>query len=384
MILTHEHNELRRSLSKFIETELDPYLDEWEQAQRFPSHDVFKKMGDAGYLGITKPEEYGGSALDWSYAAVFSETMGRAKCSSLPMAVGVQTYMATPALAVFGSDDLREEFLRPAISGDVVVSIAVSEPGAGSDVAAITTSARKDGGDYVINGSKTWITNGMEADWVCLLTNTGEDVSGHRNKSLIVVPMDLPGVSRTKIIKMGMRASDTATLHFDDVRVPRRYLIGEEGMGFTYQMQQFQEERLWCGLSSLETMELAINSTIEYTRDRIVYGKPLIDNQVIHFRMAELQTEVEALRALCYRAVDGMLEGNDVTPMASMVKLKAGRLLRELVDSCLQYWGGMGYSEESVISRLYRDTRLMAIGGGADEVMQSIICKHMGILPGRG
>ena len=384
MKFTQEHDELRRSLTKFIETEMNPYIDDWEEAQCFPSHDVFKKMGDAGFLGVTKPEKFGGSGLDWSYATVFAEVMGRAECGAMGMAVGVQTYMATPALANFGSDELREEFLRPAITGEYVCSIGVSEPGAGSDVAAITTTARRDGGDYVINGSKTWITNGMEADWVCLLANTGDDPKGHRNKSLIIVPMNLPGIERTKIIKMGMRSSDTATLHFDNVRVPLRHCIGEEGLGFTYQMKQFQEERLWAAISALETMEMAINSTIEYTTDRHAFGKPLIENQVIHFRMAELQTEVEALRALCYRAVDGMLEGNDVTLLASMAKLKTGRLLRELTDSCLQYWGGMGYSEESIISRLHRDMRLIAIGGGADEVMQSIICKHMGILPGRG
>jgi len=383
MQLTHEHEELRRNLKRFIDNEINPHVDEWEAAEIFPAHELFKKLGDLGVLGLTKPTEFGGLALDYSYSVVMAETLGHITCGGIPMAIGVQTDMATPALARFGSDELRREFLAPAISGDHVACVGVSEPGAGSDVASIRTTARKDGGDYVINGSKMWITNSLQADWMCLLANTGEGPS-HRNKSLIIVPMDTKGVVKEKKIrKIGMMSSDTGLIHFDDVRVPQRYRIGEEGNGFTYQMQQFQEERLWAAANAIDGLSNAIQQTIDYTRERKAFGKPILDNQVVHFRLAELKTEVEALRALTYRATELYVARKDVTELASMAKLKAGRLLREVSDACLQYWGGMGYTWENPVSRLYRDGRLASIGGGADEVMLGIICKYMGTLPGR-
>ena len=381
MQLTHEHEELRRNLERFINEEINPHVDEWEAAEQFPAHEVFKRLGDLGYLGLTKPEEYGGLALDHSYSVVMAETLGHVKCGGVPMGIGVHTDMATPALARFGSDELRREFLSPAISGDMVSCIGVSEPGAGSDVAAIKTTARKAGGDYVIDGAKMWITNSLQADWMCLLANTGDGAS-HKNKSLIIVPMDTKGVTRAKKIrKIGMMASDTGLIHFDDVRVPQRHLIGVEGMGFTYQMQQFQEERLWAAANAIQSLTDCIEQTIEYTRERQAFGRSILDNQVVHFRLAELKTEVEALRALTYMACDHFVAGRDVTEWASMAKLKAARLLREVPDACLQYWGGMGYTWENGIARMYRDGRLASIGGGADEVMLGIICKHMHTLP---
>jgi citronellyl-CoA dehydrogenase len=314
---------------------------------------------------------------------VMAEELGNINCGGVPMAIGVQTDMATPALARFGSDEVKKEFLAPSIAGDYVACIGVSEPGAGSDVAAIKTNAVKDGDDYVINGGKMWTTNGTQADWMCLLANTGEG-SIHQNKSLICVPMKTKGVTvARKLKKMGMFSSDTAQIHLDDVRVPQRYLIGQEGAGFVYQMLQFQEERLWAAASVLISMDRIIEQTIEYTRDRKVFGQSVLDFQTVHFRMAELQSEVEALRALVYRAVELYVGGKDVTQLASMAKLKSGRLARELADACLQYWGGMGYMWESPVSRFMRDGRLGSIGGGADEVMLGIICKYMGILPSR-
>jgi citronellyl-CoA dehydrogenase len=383
MLYTEQHRELMRSVTKFIEAEIDPHAEEWETAGIFPAHELFKKMGQQGLLGIHKPEKYGGQALDYSYEMAFCESVGAAKSASSVMAIGVQTDMATPALARYGSDELREEFLRPSIAGDYVACLGVSEVGAGSDVASIKTTAVKDGGDYVINGGKMWTTSGTQADWMCLLANTG-DGPVHRNKSLICVPMKTKGVQiARKLDKLGMRASDTAQIHFDNVRVPQRYRIGEEGMGFTYQMRQFQEERLWAAGAGLMKMERAIRITIEYTAERQAFGKSILDNQVVHFRLAELETKVELLRSLVYRAVEEYINGADVTQLASMAKLTAGRLLREVSDGCLQYWGGMGYMTESEISRMYRDGRLTSIGGGADEVMLSIICKGMGILPGQ-
>jgi citronellyl-CoA dehydrogenase len=381
MKFTHEHEELRRTVERFVAQELNPYVDEWEEAGTFPAHEVFRKLGDLGLLGLTKPEAFGGAGLDYSYSMVMAEALGHCRCGGVPMAIGVQTDMATPALARFGSDELRAEFLTPAIAGTAVACVGVSEPGAGSDVAAIRTTARRVGGDYVINGGKLWITNGTQADWMCCLANTSGD-QPHRSKSLIVVPMKNRGVTvERKLRKIGMNSSDTAQIHFDDVRVPVRNLIGEEGKGFTYQMLQFQEERLWAGANALKGLDNAIRDTIEYTRGRRIFGRPVLDNQVVHYTLAELQTEIEALRALVYRATELYVSGQDVTPLASMAKLKAGRLTREVADKCLQYWGGMGYTWENSVSRLYRDGRLASIGGGADEVMLSILCKLMGTLP---
>jgi len=381
MQFTQEHEELKRTVERFVANEINPHVDEWEAAGIFPAHELFKKLGDLGLLGLTKPEAYGGAGLDYSYSVVMAEALGNTRCGGVPMAIGVQTDMATPALARFGSDELRKEFLAPAIAGDMVACVGVSEPGAGSDVAGIRTTARKDGGDYVINGGKMWITSGTQADWMCCLAITGEG-SPHKNKSLIIVPMKTKGVTiERKIEKIGMHSSDTALIHFDDVRVPQRHLIGNEGLGFMYQMLQFQEERLWGAANALRGLDNAVRDTIEYTRSRKTFGKPVIDNQVVHFTLAELSTEIEALRALVYRATELYVSGKDVTQLASMAKLKAGRLTREVADKCLQYWGGMGYTWDNQVSRLYRDGRLASIGGGADEIMLGIICKLMGILP---
>ncbi|HLJ62682.1 MAG TPA: acyl-CoA dehydrogenase family protein, partial [Stellaceae bacterium] len=338
MFHTEQHRELMRSVTKFIESEVNPHVEEWEKAGIFPAHELFKKMGNQGFLGIHKPEKFGGLGLDYSYEIAFCEALGCVKSGSISMAVGVQTDMATPALARHGSDQVREEFLKPSISGDYVACLGVSEVGAGSDVASIKTKARREGGDYVIDGGKMWTTNGTQADWICLLVNTG-DGPVHRNKSLICVPMKTKGVEiARKLDKMGMRASDTAQIFFDGVRVPQRFRIGEEGMGFIYQMQQFQEERLWAAAGALLKMERAILDTIEYARGRVAFGKSILDNQVVHFRLAELQTEIELLRSLVYRAIEEYIGGADVTKLASMAKLKVGRLLREVTDGCLQYW----------------------------------------------
>ncbi|PHR92837.1 MAG: acyl-CoA dehydrogenase [Robiginitomaculum sp.] len=380
---TDAHREIQRTTRKIIERDINPYVDEWEKAEIFPAHELFKTLGNAGLLGICKPEKFGGMGLDYGYNVAFVETLGEINCGGVPMAIGVQTDMATPILATHGSDELRQEFLAPAIAGDKVACIGVSEPHAGSDVAAIKTYARSDGDDYVINGQKMWITNAIQADFMTALVNTG-DGSKYQNKSLVIIPMDTKGVVRAKKLdKMGMRSSDTALIHFEDVRIPKRNLIGQENMGFVYQMQQFQEERLWCAVSALRALELTLDETIEYTRERKVFGKSILDNQVVHYRIAEMKTEIEMFRALLEKTVQRYLKGEDATEQVSMLKLKAGRLSREIMDACLQYYGGMGFMNEMLISRRYRDQRLGSIGGGADEVMLGIICKTMGIAPSR-
>ena len=268
----------------------------------------------------------------------------------------------------------------------MVGCIGVSEPGAGSDVSGIKSVARKDGDDYVITGQKMWITNSLQADWMCMLVGTGGD-NPHKNKSLVMVPMrEGRGGALTKgievarkIRKIGMNSSDTGLIYFDEVRVPQRYLIGHEGQGFIYQMQQFQEERLWAAAHSLTALGECIAETITWARERKMFGSSLLDQQWVQFKLVELQTEVEALRALTWAAGERYVQGDDVLQWASMAKLKAGRLTREVADTCLQFWGGMGFTWENRVSRLYRDGRLASIGGGADEVMMGIIAKTMGM-----
>lgn len=380
MQFTAEHRALAETVKRFCEQEINPHVKEWEAAEIFPAHEVFKKMGALGLLGVKYDTAYGGMGLDFSYSMVVAEELGAIPCGGVPMAIGVQTDMCTPALHRFGSDELKKEYLAPAIAGDMVGCIGVSEAGGGSDVAALKISARVEGDDYVINGSKMWITNATQADWCCLLANTSEGPV-HSNKSLIIVPMDAKGITTQKIKKIGMNSSDTAQIFFDNVRVPRRNLIGTEGAGFMMQMIQFQEERLYGAANSLKMLDKLIDVTIEYCKERHTFGSPLINNQVIHFRLAELRTEVELLRSLVYRAVDDYVGGADVTRMASMAKLKCGRLIREVADSCLQYWGGMGFTFDNPVSQAYRDGRLVSIGGGADEIMLGIICKFEGTLP---
>ncbi len=381
---THEHLEVQKTLKRFIDAEINPHVDEWEAAEIFPAHEVFKKLGNLGLLGLTKPETRGGAGLDYSYSLAMAEALGHIHCGAIPMAIGVQTDMCTPALARFGSEELQREFLAPAIAGDMVGCIGVSEPGAGSDVAGVKSVARKDGDDYVISGQKMWITNSLQADWMCMLVNTGEGAA-HKNKNLVMVPLREGGKLRPgievakKIRKIGMNASDTGLLYFDEVRVPQRNRIGAEGHGFIYQMQQFQEERLWAAASCLQSLSNCIGWTMEWAQERKLFGATLADQQWVQFRLAEMKTDLEALRALTYRACDLYVAGQDVLELASMGKLMAGRLNRTIPDGCLQFWGGMGYTWENKVSRMFRDGRLGSIGGGADEVMLGIIAKTMGV-----
>ena len=381
MKFTEEHQSLSETVKNFSENEIKPFADEWERNKVFPAHELFKKMGDLDLLGITKSSEVGGMDLDYSFGMVFAEALGYAADLGVITAIGIQTDMATPALDRYGSVELKEEFLKPSVNGDFVSAVAVSETSGGSDVAALRTSARKDGDDYIVNGEKMWITNGTQADYFCTLLNTSDD-DPHNNKSLVIIPSNLKGVSiGDKIDKIGQITSDTAPVFFENVRIPQRYRIGKEGQGFKMQMQQFQEERIFMSVSCLVILDECISKTIEYCHERQAFGKPIIYNQSIHFRLAELQTEIEALRSLVYRACENLIDGNDVTYLTSMAKLKSGRLIREVSDTCLQFWGGMGFTWENYISKVYRDGRLNSIGGGTDEIMLKIICKHMGTLP---
>jgi citronellyl-CoA dehydrogenase len=384
MQFTHEHRQVQDTLKRFIDERINPFVDEWEAAEMFPAHEVFKGLGELGLLGLTKPPECGGAGLDYSFSVAMAETLGHIHCGGVPMAIGVQTDMCTPALARHGSEELKRQFLAPAIAGDMVGCIGVSEPGAGSDVSAIKSYARKDGDDYLISGQKMWITNSLQADWMCMLVNTS-DGPAHKNKSLVMVPLRENGKPvkgfevGQKIRKIGMNSSDTGLLYFDEVRVPQRYRIGAEGAGFIYQMQQFQEERLWAAASCIQSLTNCIDWTIEWAQQRKLFGASLADQQWVQFKLAELKTEVESLRALTYLGCEHYVAGEDVTEWATMAKLKAGRLNRLVPDTCLQFWGGMGFTWDNKVSRMYRDGRLASIGGGADEVMLGILAKIMGI-----
>ncbi len=373
-----EHEMIRKAVREFVDREINPHVEEWEEQKITPLHKLFKKMGDLGFLGIRYDQKYGGQGLDYWYDLVFIEEMGRISAGGVSMAITVQTHMATPAIDQFGSDFLKETYLTKAISGDMVCAIAVTEPGAGSDVGALATFARKEGDHYILNGSKTYITNGTQADFLTLLARTSYD-PGYHSFSLFVVPTDLPGFSVSrKLDKLGMHSSDTAELFFDDMKIPAKNLIGQEGEGFIYQMQQFQHERFVTLPLSYVASKQNILMTIEHIRERIVFGKPLIKRQVLRHRLADWLTEIEGLKRLTYHIVNMKMSGLDVTKEVSMGKLMAGRVAHKVADGCLQMFGGLGYMAEMPITRAFRDSRLASIGGGADEVMAEIIARLEG------
>jgi citronellyl-CoA dehydrogenase len=379
---TAEHEMFRKSVRKFVENEIAPHADEWEEAGIAPLHSILKKMGELGFLGLNYSQEYGGAEADIWFTVILHEELGKAGMGGVPMGISVHCDMATPALAKHGSEELKQNYLASAIRGDSVCAIAVTEPDAGSDVARIRTKAVRDGDDYVINGSKLYITNGTQADWLCLLARTS-DGDDFRGMSLIIVPSNTEGfIISKKLKKLGNHSSDTAFLVFENLRVPLTNRIGDEGKGFYYQMEQFQMERLVGAIGTVSGAEKAVRDTMKYTSERQAFGKPLLSNQWIQFKLGELLTEVEAAKQLnyyCASLVQANAESKEVTRIASMCKLKAGRLARQVADTCIQFYGGMGYMEETPISRYYRDSRLISVGGGADEVMLQIIAKLEGM-----
>jgi citronellyl-CoA dehydrogenase len=370
-----DHDMVRRAVRDFVNKEINPHVDEWEEAGIAPLKKLFKKMGKLGFLGIRYDPKYGGQGLDYWYETVFLEELGHIKALGLAVAITVQTNMATPAIDEFGTEFLKQTYLKPAIQGKKVGAIAVTEPGAGSDVAVLATTAERQGDHYVINGSKMFITNGTQADFYTLLARTSED-PGYHSFSLFVVPADLPGVEVSrKLEKLGVWISDTAELYFDQVKVPVDHLIGREGEGFIYQMQQFQHERFSLLPFACTAARDIIDLTVAYIRDRVVFGKPLIRRQVLQHRLADWVTEIESLKQFIYHMVRMKQAGLDATREISMGKLIAGQLLNKVADGCLQMHGGMGYMKESIISRYYRDARGLSIGGGADEVLRGVIAK---------
>jgi len=372
MYFNEDHNALRALVKRFVDKELNPNVDRWEETTA-PLHEIFPKLGELGLLGVRYDPKYGGQGLDYWFDLVYLEELGHIKAVGLQAAIAVQTHLATPAIYEFGSEYLKETYLKPAITGEAVSAIAVTEPDAGSDVAGLRTTARREGDYYVINGAKRFITNGCQADFLTLLARTS-DKPGHHSFGLFVVPTDLPGfvVSR-KLDKLGWRSSDTAELFFDDLRIPAQNLIGEEGEGFIYQMKQFQHERFSGLPMAYVSARDMIDETVDYIKQRVVFGKPLIAKQVLRHRLVDWITEIECLKQLTYHIVRMKEAGLDVTREVSMGKLISGRMVRRVADGCLQMFGGMGYMNETYVSRYYRDTRILSIGGGADEIMSEII-----------
>jgi citronellyl-CoA dehydrogenase len=378
VIETDEHQIFRKTLRDLFEREIEPHVEAWEAARTFPAHELFPKLAAVGLLGLEYEEAYGGTAADHSFTVIAGEEMGRISCGGVPMAMAVQMSMATPALARYGSPELKEKFLAPSIRGELVASVAVTEPDAGSDVAGIRTRAVRDGDEWVINGSKLYITNGTQADWLCLLARTSDEI-GYRGMSLIVVPTSVDGVvvSR-KLEKLGMWSSDTAELSFSDVRVPVSHTIGEIGRGFQQQMVQFQAERLITVYKQVGAIELALARTRAYLAERHAFGQPLLANQHLQFVLAELGARHDLLKHYSRAAADAIARGEDATRFATIGKLMGSRLQREVADTAVQFHGGIAYMAEHWASRFYRDTRLDSIGAGADEVMLRVLARMDG------
>jgi citronellyl-CoA dehydrogenase len=372
-----EHQALRAVARKFVQTELVPRAREFDEAGR-PDKEIFRRLGELGLLGIRYDPKYGGQGLDYSYHAVFLEELALCDNAGVAMGVSVQTDMATPALARFGSEELKEKYLVPAIRGEQVAAIAVTEPGAGSDVAGITTRAVRDGDHWVINGSKIFITNTANADWLCLLAVT-DPGAGYRGFTQIVVPTDTPGFSYRLLDKIGNRGSDTGLLSFDDVRVPISNTIGDPNRGFHQQMNQFQDERLVPVVTGPVSARRLWELTLDHARQRVVFGKPLAKMQVNRFKFVEMMIQITAAQDMARRCIARMTRGEDITLDVSMAKVFIANMKQYVATTCVQLFGGAGYIWENPAARAYVDWRLGTIGGGADEVMKEVVARLLKI-----
>ncbi|PLR91608.1 acyl-CoA dehydrogenase family protein [Bacillus sp. T33-2] len=375
---TEEHEQLRKTVRKFVEKEVTPYVDDWEEKGEFPL-EIFRRMGDLGFLGLRYPENAGGQGWDYFAGIVFAEEMAKCGCGGFPMAVAVQTDMATPPIMEFGNDEQIERFLKPALKGEKLAAIGISEPNHGSDVASIETRARLEGNEWVINGSKTFITNGPRADFITLVARTNEK-PGHKGISLILVELDRPGVSISrKLDKVGMRSSDTAEIIFDNVTVPYDNLLGKEGQGFAQIMWELQGERMISAAGSIGIAECAYEHALQYAKTRNQFGTPIAGFQVISHLLAEMKTEIELCKEMTYATAYRFSQGEVPSKEISMVKLAAARMAHWVADRALQVFAGSGYMMENPIQRIWRDTRLYRIGAGTDEIMKEIISKQMGL-----
>lgn len=370
---TEDHELFRTSLREFLKKEAMPYIDEWEEDRRTP-RDVWKKMGDMGFLGLSYPEEYGGSNLDFYYDVVFNEELGLTNSGGFAITQQVTQYMSGPYILKYGSDELKQKYLPGIISGDLICSIGITEPGAGSDAQNIQTRAEDKGDHYLVNGSKTFITNGVYGDFIVTVVKTNPD-AGAAGVSLLVIEQKMEGVSARKLKKLGWHSSDTAELSFDNVKVPKENLIGEEGRGFYYLMNGLQLERLCAVPAAVTGMENAIAMSLQYMSERKAFGRPINKFQVLRHRIAQLASEVEALKAFSYYCCQLYNDGVYDVKLCSMAKLLATELAEKVATQCLQFYGGYGFMEEYPLARMYRDVRVGTIGGGSSEIMREILAK---------
>lgn len=377
---TEEHELFRQSFRAFLAKEAIPYINEWEEARRIP-RDIWKKMGNMGFLGLSYPEEYGGMNLDFFYDVVFNEELGRTNSGGFAITQQVTQYMSGPYILKYGSEELKKKYLPGIISGDLICSIGITEPGAGSDAQNIQTRAVKDGDHYIVNGSKTFITNGVYGDFIVTVVKT-DPSAGSAGVSLLVIDRNAEGVSARKLKKLGWHASDTAELSFDNVKVPILNLIGEEGKGFYYLMNGLQLERLCAVPAAVTGMAYAIDLTLQYMSERQAFGRPINKFQVLRHRIAQLASEVEALKAFSYSCCKMYGDGLYDVKLCSMAKLLATELAEKVATQCLQMYGGYGFMEEYPMARMYRDVRVGTIGGGSSEIMREIIAKI--VIDGQG
>ncbi len=374
---TEEHQAFRKTVRAFAEKELAPHALEWDRAGIFPK-EVFKKCGELGFLGINHDLKYGGSGLDYWYVTAFCEELSYSRNAGVNMGILVQSQMATPIIGELGTEEQKQQFLQPAILGEKIAALGVSEPGCGSDVASIKTTARREGDNYVINGSKMWITNGTRADFITLAVRTGG--AGYAGISLVTFPTDVKGFSVSKKLdKVGNLSSDTAILFFDNCRIPARYVLGGENEGFYHIMSNFQGERLVGAITTVSGMERMVDEAIRYGHEREAFGRPIIKFQVWRHKFVEHMTAIEAAKRLTYHAVDLFNRKENPVREISMAKLFAGDLAQKVAYDCQQFFGGMGYIDETHIARAWRDVRLITIGGGTSEIMKEIISKLAGL-----
>lgn len=379
MRFTDDHELFRSTVRALVDQEVNPHAEQWEHDGIFPAHELFPKLGAAGILGLEYDPEVGGQGADHVWTLIYGEEFGRCATGGVAMAVSVQTDMATPALHRFGSPELKERYLTPAIRGEMVAAIAVTEPDAGSDVAAIRTKAVRDGDEWVINGSKTYITNGHRADVIVLVTKTDPD-AGYDGFTLFLVPMDAPGVIREKKLeKLGMHASDTALLAFQDVRVPDSAVLGQVGKGFYHIMWELQGERLIGAAGCVAGAQRCFERTLQYAQERTAFGRQIGKFQVIRHKFAEMATKIESARQMVYVTAWRVQNGEYPVREISMAKLHASRIAVEVADECIQIHGGAGYMKEYGVERVWRDMRLNRIGAGTDEIMLDVIGRSYGL-----
>ena len=373
MYFTEEHQLFRKSFQDFLQKEVVPHIDKWEKTgtiERF----IWKKFGDMGYFGLIYPEKFGGLDLDLFYTVIFLEELQKVNSGGFAAAMWAHSYLAMTHLNVEGNDEVKQKYLAPSISGDKIGCLCITEPAGGSDVAGMKSTATRKGDKYILNGSKTFITNGIYSDYLVIAAKTSPD-KGNKGMSIFVVDRDTPGISATKLDKLGWRASDTAEIAFDNVEIPAQNLMGEENAGFSYIMQHFALERLIMGVNAHARAEFALEYTINYMSERTAFGKTLDKFQALRHSIADMASEVEMCKEFNYTVVKRMINGVYVVKEASMAKLLSTKMADEVINKCLQFLGGYGYMEDYPLARLLRDSRLGPIGGGTSEILREIIAK---------